>query len=63
MAVLPTYQRRGVGAALLEAAMKRSNRLNLKHLMVNIERANPSARAFYSALGFGVTEVMALKLR
>lgn len=63
MAVLPTYQRQGVGAALLEAVMRRADRLNLHYLMVNTERANQSARAFYSALGFGETEVMQLKLK
>lgn len=63
MAVLPTYQRRGVGAALLEAALKRADRLNLCHVMVNTERANERARAFYAALGFGDTTLMHLKLR
>jgi 8-oxo-dGTP diphosphatase len=38
IAVLPTYQRKGVGAALLEAAMRRADRLNLNYLMVNAER-------------------------
>lgn len=63
MAVLPTYQRRGVGAALLEVVMKRADRLNLCHLMVNTERANERARAFYAALGFDDAAVMHLKLR
>ncbi len=40
LAVLPTYQRRGVGTALLEAVMRRAERLNLHHLMVNSSR-NP----------------------
>jgi ADP-ribose pyrophosphatase YjhB (NUDIX family)/ribosomal protein S18 acetylase RimI-like enzyme len=63
MAVLPSYQRRGVGAALLEAAMKRANRLNLNSIMVNAQRANERVRAFYAALGFAEGEFMHLKLR
>ncbi|HVU10609.1 MAG TPA: GNAT family N-acetyltransferase [Phototrophicaceae bacterium] len=43
MAVLPTYQRRGVGTALLEAALKRAERLQLDHLMVNVERNSHSS--------------------
>jgi 8-oxo-dGTP diphosphatase len=63
MAVLPTYQRRGVGAALLEAALRRAERLNLHHVMVNTERANERARAFYAALGFAESSILQLKLR
>lgn len=63
LAVLPTYQRRGVGSALLEAAMKRAERLNLHHLMINLERADDRARAFYTALGFSQGDMLHLKLR
>ncbi|NDJ60802.1 MAG: GNAT family N-acetyltransferase [Chloroflexi bacterium] len=35
MAVLPTYQRRGVGTALLEAAKRHAQALHLNYLMVN----------------------------
>jgi ADP-ribose pyrophosphatase YjhB (NUDIX family)/GNAT superfamily N-acetyltransferase len=63
LAVLPTYQRRGVGTALLEAAMKRAERLNLHHLMINLERADDRARAFYTALGFSEGDMLHLKLR
>ncbi len=63
LAVLPTYQRRGVGTALLEAAMKRAERLNLHHLMVNVERVDNRAEAFYAALGFSSGDIMHLKLR
>jgi 8-oxo-dGTP diphosphatase len=64
MAVLPTFQRRGVGAALLEAVMRRAERLNLHYLMVNTARANDRARAFYAALGFSESSAMMhLKLR
>jgi ADP-ribose pyrophosphatase YjhB (NUDIX family)/ribosomal protein S18 acetylase RimI-like enzyme len=40
MAVLPTYQRRGIGAALLEAALRRAQRLSLRTMLVNT-RQNP----------------------
>ncbi|MFN8380108.1 MAG: GNAT family N-acetyltransferase [Anaerolineae bacterium] len=64
MAVLPSYQRRGVGAALLEAAMRRAQRLNLRSLLVATDRANERARAFYASLGFGVEDgIMRLRLK
>jgi len=63
MAVLPTYQRRGVGAELLEAMMRRASQLNLRALWVNKDRANDQARAFYAALGFDELDVLRLKIR
>jgi len=63
MAVLPTYQRRGVGAELLEAVIRRAGELNLNRLMINTERANDQARAFYAAVGFRETNIMDLAIR
>lgn len=63
MAVLPTYQRHGVGAELLEAVMRRASELNLSALMVNTRRGNDQARAFYAALGFSEDGILRLKLR
>ncbi len=64
MAVLPTYQRRGIGAELLEAVLRRAERLNLRRIMVHSERASESARAFYATLGFSdVQGLMELKLK
>jgi ADP-ribose pyrophosphatase YjhB (NUDIX family)/ribosomal protein S18 acetylase RimI-like enzyme len=63
MAVLPTYQRRGVGAELLEAVLRRARQLNLTSILVNTERANDRARAFYSAAGFAESAVLSLKIR
>jgi len=63
IAVLPTYQRRGVGTALLEAVMRRAEGLNLHHLMVNSERADERAKSFYARLGFSADSVMSIKLR
>jgi 8-oxo-dGTP diphosphatase len=63
MAVLPTYQRRGVGAELVEAVMRRAQALNLGVLLVNTTRANDQARAFFATSGFSNTQMMQLKLR
>jgi ADP-ribose pyrophosphatase YjhB (NUDIX family)/N-acetylglutamate synthase-like GNAT family acetyltransferase len=63
MAVLPTYQRRGVGAALLKSLMQRADELNLNNLWVNKTRANDQARAFYAALGFEDLELLRLRMR
>lgn len=63
MAVLPTYQRQGVGAELLEAVMRRADELNLDSLMVNPQRGNDQARAFYAASGFSEDKIMRLKIR
>jgi len=62
MAVLPTYQRRGVGAELLEAVLRRAREGNLSRLLINTERANDQARAFYAAVGFQTTEMLDLSL-
>ena len=63
MAVLPTYQRRGVGAALLEAVMRRADKLGLQHLLVDAERSNERARAFFLSLGLTEERIMRLKLK
>lgn len=63
MAVLPAYQRRGVGAELLSAIMRRAAQLDLRSLWVNTQRANDQARAFYAALGFDQLDILRLKIR
>jgi ribosomal protein S18 acetylase RimI-like enzyme len=63
MAVLPTYQRRGVGAALLEAVVRHADRLALRSIMVNSERANERAKDFYTACGFSEEGIMHFKMR
>lgn len=63
MAVLPTYQRRGVGAEMLEAVLRRASQLNLRAVRVDTSQANDQARAFYAALGFEDLPVLRLKLR
>lgn len=63
MAVAIDYRGEGVGAALLEEALRHANRLNLTHLYVNIERGNPAARAFYQASGFQDSSISYLRIR
>jgi 8-oxo-dGTP diphosphatase len=63
MAVLPQFQRRGVGAALLEAVMHRARQLDLHTLVVNGQRANDQAKAFYMASGFGNADLLQIKIR
>ncbi|MFZ4813799.1 MAG: GNAT family N-acetyltransferase [Phototrophicaceae bacterium] len=63
MAVLPEFQRRGVGAALLHALMQRAQRLDLYTLYVNASRADERAKAFYATLGFGGGSLMEIRLR
>ncbi len=63
MAVMPAFQRRGVGAALLKAVMQRARQLDLNTLVVNGQRANDSAKAFYLASGFGSANLLQLKIR
>lgn len=62
-AVLPAFQRRGIGAALLEGCMRRAAELNLNTLIVNEERANEAARRFYESVGFSESPALLLKLR
>jgi 8-oxo-dGTP diphosphatase len=63
MAVAPDYRGEGIGAALLEAALRHANRLTLTHLYVNIERGSPAARAFYQAGGFQDSAISYLRIR
>jgi 8-oxo-dGTP diphosphatase len=63
MAVLPQFQRRGVGAALIEAVLSRAGQLQVDTLYVNSGRANDQARAFYMASGFQQGELFQLRLR
>jgi ribosomal protein S18 acetylase RimI-like enzyme len=63
MAVLPTYRRHGVGAALLEATMRRAGELNLQTLMVGVHRSSEAAQSFFTRAGFTSEPVMQLKLR
>lgn len=63
MAVAPDYRGEGVGASLLEAALRHANRLSLSHLYVNIERGSPAARAFAQAAGLQESSISFLRIR
>lgn len=62
MAVLPQFQRRGVGAALVKALMLRGRRLGLQALYVNMIHINDQARAFFMASGFGGGDMLQVRL-
>ncbi len=63
MAVDPSFRRRGVGAALLEAALRRADRLDMTDMFVNTESASDIARAFYRSSGFQEGQITRLRLR
>jgi ADP-ribose pyrophosphatase YjhB (NUDIX family)/ribosomal protein S18 acetylase RimI-like enzyme len=52
IAVEPGYRRQGIGAALLEAAVRRARQRDCAYLLVNTAKGNPPAQAFYRACGF-----------
>jgi len=63
MVVDPQFRRIGVGAALLEATLRRADRLGMTDLFVNTERASNIARAFYRSSGFQEGRITRLRLR
>jgi ADP-ribose pyrophosphatase YjhB (NUDIX family)/N-acetylglutamate synthase-like GNAT family acetyltransferase len=63
MAVSVGHRGEGIGAALLEAALRHANRLNLTHIFVHIERGSPAARAFSQAAGFQESSISYLRIR
>lgn len=62
MAVLPAYRRRGVGAALFDAALHRARALHLNELMLNTRRTTEHSRRFYTTVGFEDRPFMVLTL-
>jgi len=52
IAVGPDFRRQGIGAALLEAAVRRARQRGCAYLLVDTSKSNPPARAFYEAYGF-----------
>jgi 8-oxo-dGTP diphosphatase len=63
LAVDPAYQRRGIGAALVEAAVQRADRRGATYLLVDTSRGDPDTRAFYRACGFEDGVVAPLRIR
>jgi len=52
IAVSSHHRRQGIGAALIEAAVRRARQQNCNYLWVDTAKSNVPARAFYNACGF-----------
>ena len=52
LAVAPTARRRGIGAALLQAAIERAVEREASGIWLHVERSNVGAIALYEAGGF-----------
>lgn len=63
MAVDPAFRRIGVGAALLEATLRRAAQLGMGELFVNTAQASEIAHAFYRSSGFQEGRITRLRLR
>ncbi len=63
VAVDPAFQRQGVGAALVEAAIQQADMRGATHLFVYTSRGTPAAREFYRACGFDEDGVAPLRIR
>ncbi|MDQ6603413.1 MAG: GNAT family N-acetyltransferase [Chloroflexota bacterium] len=56
LGVLPAYQRRGIGRALMEYAEGRAVQKGLSCMRLGVRRAMPENRDYYERLGYCVTE-------
>lgn len=63
VAVDPAFQRQGLGAALVEAAIQQADRRGATHLFVYTSRGNTGAREFYHACGFDAGGIAPLRIR
>jgi 8-oxo-dGTP diphosphatase len=63
LAVDPAHRRRGIGAALVEAAIQRADRKGATQLLVDTSRGDPAARDFYQACGFESGDIAPLRIR
>lgn len=57
LAVAEPYRRRGIGAALLQALMKRSAELGARRISLEVRPSNHAARSLYEKFGFTVKGV------
>ncbi len=62
LAVEPAHRRQGIGAGLVEAAVRLARRRGCPYLLVDTARANEPARAFYRACGFPSGGVAPLRI-
>ena len=58
LAVAPAHQGRGLGRALLEAALAAARERGARRLTLRVLSTNPGARALYEACGFTVEGVL-----
>ncbi|MBN1485342.1 MAG: GNAT family N-acetyltransferase [Chloroflexia bacterium] len=62
LAVEPTYRRQGIGAALVEAAVRLARRRDCPYLLVDTARSNEPVRTFYQACGFPAGGIAPLRI-
>jgi ribosomal-protein-alanine N-acetyltransferase len=63
VAVKEEFRRRGIGQALVEAAIQRASMRGATHLYMDTSRGNPDAKDFYRACGFEEGGVAPLHIR
>jgi len=63
VAVEPAFQRQGLGAALVEAAIQQADQRGAAHLFVYTSRGTPGVSEFYAACGFEEGAVAPLRIR
>jgi ADP-ribose pyrophosphatase YjhB (NUDIX family)/GNAT superfamily N-acetyltransferase len=62
LAVDPAHRRKGIGASLVEAAVRLARARGCSRLLVDTSRANEPARAFYRACGFPADGIAPLRV-
>jgi len=63
VAVSPSHRRKGIGQAMVEAAIQRASRRGATHLFMDTSRGNPDAMDFYRTCGFEEDGVAPLHIR
>ena len=58
LTVAPEHRRRGVGRALMQAAIRAAREAGARKLTLRVLGHNPDARSLYSACGFEVEGVL-----
>ena len=58
LAVLPAYQRRGIGRQLIAAAIEAAAARGVRRLRLRVLTTNPVAQRFYASLGFKMEGIL-----